>query len=88
MAKATKNSVQESAGVEFDFGDEVGQSTHVMSRKLKVSVKTYKGRKFVDVRTHYQGQNGEWFPTKKGVTIGKDDLPVIIKGLQLAISKL
>ena len=36
---------------------------------LRVSAEEYKGRKYVDVRVYFANDEGEWKPTKKGVTI-------------------
>jgi hypothetical protein len=36
---------------------------------LRVSLSTFKGRMFVDIRLHYPDDNGELRPTKKGVTV-------------------
>jgi hypothetical protein len=34
--------------------------------KIVVSLKEYKGRKYIDVRTYFQGDDGNYLPTKKG----------------------
>jgi hypothetical protein len=36
---------------------------------LRVSLSTFKGRTYVDIRMFYEDANGELAPTKKGVTI-------------------
>ena len=36
---------------------------------LRISLSTFKGRTYVDIRLFYQDANGELAPTKKGVTI-------------------
>ena len=36
---------------------------------LRVSLATFKGRRFVDIRLHYLDAGGELRPTRKGVTI-------------------
>jgi hypothetical protein len=36
---------------------------------LRVSAEEYKGRRYVDVRVYFANDEGEWKPTKKGVTI-------------------
>jgi len=36
---------------------------------LRVSLTTFKGRTYVDIRLFYTDANGELAPTKKGVTI-------------------
>jgi hypothetical protein len=36
---------------------------------LRVSLSTFKGRTYIDIRMFYEDPNGELAPTKKGVTI-------------------
>jgi hypothetical protein len=36
---------------------------------LRISLSTFKGRTYVDIRLFYEDANGELAPTKKGVTI-------------------
>lgn len=36
---------------------------------LRVSLSTFKGRTYIDIRLFYEDANGELAPTKKGVTI-------------------
>lgn len=39
---------------------------------MRVSLSTFKGRTYVDLRLFYTDDNGELQPTKKGVTITPD----------------
>jgi len=39
---------------------------------LRISLSTFKGRTFVDIRLFYQDAKGELRPTKKGVTVPPD----------------
>ncbi|MBZ5588134.1 MAG: transcriptional coactivator p15/PC4 family protein [Acidobacteriia bacterium] len=39
---------------------------------LRVSLSTFKGRTYVDVRLFYTSDTGELLPTKKGVTVTPD----------------
>ncbi len=36
---------------------------------LRISLSTFKGRTFVDIRLHYQDAGGELRPSRKGVTV-------------------
>jgi hypothetical protein len=36
---------------------------------LRVSLSTFKGRTYIDIRLFYEDPNGELAPTKKGVTV-------------------
>ncbi len=50
--------------------------------KIRVEKREYKGREFVDVRTYYLDDSGEWKPTQKGVTFRPDQLEEIIEALE------
>ncbi len=36
---------------------------------IRIEKKEYKGHTFIDIRKYYQDSDGEWLPTKKGVTL-------------------
>lgn len=42
---------------------------------VRVSLTEYKGRKLIDVRVHYSSDEGEYRPTKKGVSLSVDVYP-------------
>jgi hypothetical protein len=52
--------------------------------EVRVSLTTYKGREYIDLRVFFQGDDGEMHPGKKGLTIRLDLLP----DLETAILKL
>jgi hypothetical protein len=51
-------------------GDIVRNETEV----LRISAEEFKGRKYVDVRVYFENDEGEWKPTKKGITIQPDKI--------------
>lgn len=52
--------------------------------EVRVSVSTFKGKKYVDFRVYYQDDSGEYKPSKKGIAISPELLPE----LENAIGKL
>ena len=42
---------------------------------VRVSLTEYRGRKLVDVRVHYADDEGQYRPTKKGVSLSLDVYP-------------
>ena len=50
----------------------IGEIERGETEVLRVSTEEYKGRKYVDVRIYFESDEGEWKPTKKGVTIQPD----------------
>ena len=51
---------------------------------LRVSAEEYKGRKYVDVRLYFATDEGEWKPTKKGVTIQPEKVEEFIELIRKA----
>lgn len=45
---------------------------------LRISLENFKGRDYIDLRIYFQDDNGEWKPTKKGVTLSPDKIEDII----------
>ena len=43
------------------------------TRCIMVRLATFKGNTRLDIREHYRDDNGEWLPTKSGVTMPADE---------------
>jgi hypothetical protein len=56
--------------------------------KIIVALKEFKGKEYVDIRTHFENDNGEWIPTKKGITLAPDNLDEMIDILKSAKQKV
>ena len=41
---------------------------------VRVAINEYQGRTYLDIRQHFENQDGEWKPTQKGVTIPVDKI--------------
>ena len=55
------------------------------TRCIVVRLATFKGNTRLDIREHYQGDNGEWLPTKSGVTMPADErVGLLIDAIQQA----
>ena len=52
--------------------------------EVRISISSYKGRKYLDIRVYYQGDDGEYKPSKQGVALSPELLPE----LETAIAKL
>jgi hypothetical protein len=55
---------------------------------VRVSVSEYKGRKYVDLRIYFKNAEGEWAPTKKGVTVQPDKVEEMLGLLKQAQAAL
>ncbi len=56
--------------------------------KIIVTVKEFKGKQYVDIRTFFENDDGEWIPTKKGISFTPENLDEAIKLLQKAKKNL
>jgi len=52
---------------------------------IRISKQDYQDRKFIDIRQYYKDSDGEFQPTKKGVTFPPDLLQDVIKALKEVI---
>lgn len=53
-----------------------------------ISLRSFKGRLFVDARAHFHTPTGETSPTKKGVTFKTDEIAKLISALGRAQAML
>ena len=44
------------------------------TEKIFFNLSEYKGKKYADIRSYYEDDEGEWKPTKKGITLSLDRL--------------
>ncbi len=50
--------------------------------QVRASISTYKGKQYADMRVYYESDDGEWRPTKEGITIALDLLPELDEALK------
>ena len=51
--------------------------------EVRFTLKEYKDRRYLDIRLWFQSSGGgEYFPTKKGLTLGLEHLPEFRKGVE------
>ena len=56
--------------------------------KIIVNVKEFKGEQYIDIRTFFENAEGEWIPTKKGISFTPENLDEAIELLQKAKKKV
>jgi hypothetical protein len=66
----------------------VGQVERNPTEVLRISTEEFKGRAYIDLRIYFEDGEGEWKPTKKGVTINPEKLEEVIGLLREAQEKL
>jgi hypothetical protein len=62
----------------------IGDIERSETEVLRVSAEEYKGRKYIDIRIYFANDEGEWKPTKKGVTIQPDKVDTFLELIKKA----
>ena len=58
--------------------------------QVRASVRTYKGRQYADLRVYYHGDDNEYHPSRKGLTVSLDrleDLEEAVRKLRAAVDQ-
>ena len=50
----------------------------IIREPIFVKLSSYRNAKFIDIRKYYE-DNGEWRPTKKGITLNSEQLDELLK---------
>ncbi len=61
------------------------------AERVQASLSEYRGNTYLNIRVHYQDSDGEWKPTKKGLTIAVDLLPELeasVRALRAVVGEL
>lgn len=45
------------------------------TEEVRATLKEFRGRRYLDLRIYYQDDEGEWKPTRKGVSLSTDFMP-------------
>lgn len=66
----------------------IGEIERSKTERLRIEASNYKGVDFISVRIYYQADNGEWRPTKKGITVKPEKVDELIGFLNDAKTKI
>ncbi len=55
---------------------------------VRVNATEFKGRQYIEVRTYYMAEDGEWKPTKKGITLSPDLMEKVHEALGRALGEI
>jgi len=50
--------------------------------EVRFSIREYKDRRYLDLRIWFRTKEGEYHPTKKGLTLSLELLPEVVRGLE------
>ena len=62
----------------------IGEISKSETEKIRVQIKEYKGKRYIDCRLHFENEKGEWIPTKKGLTLNSETALKMVEYLQRA----
>ncbi len=55
---------------------------------IRIGLNEYEGKEYIDIRQHYQNEEGEWRPTKKGVTLPTERLVDLKEAIEALIKMI
>lgn len=66
----------------------IGEVKKGTTKLIRISNEEFMDHRFCDVRIYYKDHNGEWRPTKKGITLHLEDIEGVIDALKNAGKEL
>ena len=57
------------------------------TEEVRVGIKEFRGRRYIDLRIYYMDDKGEWKPTRKGISLATDFMPEL-KDAVLGLEKV
>ena len=67
---------------------EIGTLGMEKTNAIKVGIKEWKGKTYVDIRNWYKGTDSAWHPTQKGLFIPVDKISELITLVERAEAEL
>jgi hypothetical protein len=52
--------------------------------EIRVSLTVFKKKQYIDLRVYYMGDDGEYHPSKKGITVSLDLFPDLVEAIEKA----
>ena len=56
--------------------------------QVKILISDFRGRRILNIRVFYLDQSGEWLPSKKGLALAIEKLPVLLAALHQAARQI
>ncbi|MCX5803458.1 MAG: transcriptional coactivator p15/PC4 family protein [Proteobacteria bacterium] len=66
----------------------IGEIEKNQKERIRIFIDEYRGHKFCNVRVFFEADNGQWLPTKKGITFNDETIDEVIPLLQKASKEL
>lgn len=72
----------------YDPGDIVWEAPRGEGQRIKLAVKSYQGKAFLDLRIEWRNDAGAWCPTRKGVSVRIGEADDLAKALGTALDRV
>ena len=59
----------------------IGAVSKRATERICIGIREYAGNRFIDIRTYFINKNGEWIPTRKGVTLPMEAYPELAESV-------
>ncbi len=83
LGQPTSNVFPMPTAEESDYG----VPAHIIPKnkrdQIRIGLNEYKEKQYLDIRQFYRGDENDWKPTSKGVTIPVDLYPELLRGVLL-----
>jgi hypothetical protein len=66
----------------------VAQFKRNPTEEVRAGIKEFKGRRYLDVRIYYMDDQGEWKPTRKGISLATDFMPELKNAVEALETEL
>lgn len=67
---------------------QIGAVQKNSQEEIRVTIQNYQGTDIIDLRTYWQNAEGDWIPTKKGISLTYYVIEDVIKLLQKAFTNM
>jgi hypothetical protein len=58
------------------------------TEKIIISIQDFANKRYIDIRTYFQAEEGTWLPTKKGIKVGIATFKEFVKAFRAAGKEL
>lgn len=67
--------------------DQEFEGRHVNKGRDRIITRSLvaKGEPYIDIRTYYEDDSGEWLPTKKGIRLHCEMVPTLLEQIQQSL---
>lgn len=65
------------------MADFIAEMEKGWNEKIVFSISDFKGKKYADIRIYYEDDEGDWKPTRKGISVSLEAFPEFWENLEV-----